>query len=94
MGKHLLEGNSMTRVYMVEVKTYVAVVANNDIEAEKLVKDSLGEVVKDDPDIKCVNVGRITRLDQLPAYGWDASALPYGDNTVNGHSQNLREILT
>ena len=75
-------------VYMVELKTYVAVVANNEEEAKKLTELNKYTIFGgEDTEYLEINVDRkINSLADLPYKGWDITYTPYNfeeDNKIH-----------
>lgn len=64
--------------------TYTAIVrAETRVEAEEMARDKAREIVRDagDPDVEYHQ--EIADVNQLSAFGWDTSCLPYGDTDGN-----------
>ena len=83
----------MTKIYMVEMKIQVAVVADDVHHAYDLAdRFMFREALSDSPEDALIFdvLKEIKHVDELKVYDWDGKCIPYGDTDGN---TRIEEIL-
>lgn len=77
------------KLYAVEVKTTIMVVAVNDMEAEEIAKDTLqGEIPKDDLE---ADASEIESIEDVRRAGWSEEDMPFGQSECPDEQKTCEE---
>ena len=77
------------KLYAVEVKTTIMVVAVNEMEAEEIAKDTLqGEIPKEDMETSAEDVEYVS---DIARHGWSAQDMPFGQSDCPDEQKTCEE---
>lgn len=68
----------MSQLFVVELKTYAVVLADNADDAEDYARHRASAVVRECPEVLPEVLEEVTHADDLWKFGWDDKCLPYG----------------